>query len=154
MKAFKTIRRPEVTDTSEPLRLTAVCQGCGGSGMTTGLGTKPPWCKCKGSCGPYHAPKGSVTLILFMTPEEKAFRDAARVITNEWVDAKSAGADARWTPSLRRRSEKSPIYKAWRKRFGAALAALEKLEAECPHTGRSMYQPHLCDVCGSCMEAA
>lgn len=90
---------------------------------------------------------GHVTLTEYLTPEQAADRDAARAITNEYLAARDAGSEARWTPSGRRRSTKSAIYKAWERRFKAAEQALDALQANCSHESRGFFSRAHCDRC-------
>jgi hypothetical protein len=70
---------------------------------------RPVWCKCpERKFGPYQAPPGHVTCFVIGTPAEiaamKADDKRGRFIKNEYIDARDAGSDARWTLSGRRRS--------------------------------------------------
>lgn len=130
----------------------AKCVGCGGSGTAKGH-AKPAWCKCKGTPGPFHALPGHAVLFEYMTPPVAADRDAARAITNEYIDARDAGSDARWTDSGRRRSTKTQIYKTWLRRFLAAESALEALQASCAHESRSFFSASHCSRCALMIDA-
>lgn len=125
----------------------AECGGCGKSGATSSTNRRPAWCRCKGVAGPYVAPTGHVTLLVYMTPEQHADLQAARAIKNEYIAARDAGADARWTPSLRGRSKTSAIYRAWSRRMRAGTRALEALQAACAHFDRCLFSPHHCNRC-------
>lgn len=124
----------------------ARCASCGQSGRVDGHST-PAWCKCSGVPGPFHALPGHAVLFTYMTPEQTADRDAARAVTNEYIDARDAGSDARWTDSGKRRPMSSKIYKTWLRRFLAAEAALDALQTACSHSARSFFSHAHCERC-------
>lgn len=141
------------SEASDTVALLAKCVSCGNSGKAALGHAKPAWCGCKGVPGPFHAMPGHAVLFEYMTPEQAADRDAARAITNEYIDARDAGSDARWTEGGRRRSKKSKIYQAWLRRFLAAEAALEALQAACPHESRSFFSHAHCSRCALLIDA-
>lgn len=126
----------------------SVCIGCNQTGEYTS-DVKPRWCRCRGVGGPYHAPKGHVYLFLFMTPEQKADRDATLAIKNEYIDARDALIHARWTDGGRRRSSRARVLVAATSRFRKATRGLDKLQASCSHDERSVYQSNVCARCAA-----
>lgn len=108
---------------------------------------KPEWCRCRGAGGPYHAPKGTIVAFVYMTPEQKDDHDAALAIKNEYLAARDAVSDARWTDSGRRRSATSAVVVEAGRRFRKASRALDKLQASCGHSERSIYQSNVCARC-------
>lgn len=157
MKASKAPRGNGVSTGYKPPVLPAICVGCGQHGVMAGE-IRPIWCKCpERKFGPYQAPPGHVTCFVIGTPAEitamEADDERGRLIKNEYIDARDAGSDARWTPSGRRRSTKSAIYLTWLARFTAACKALDALQAECQHLvryrGCCVRCAHMFDT-GSC----
>lgn len=132
----------------------ARCAGCSRCGKVSGHAT-PSWCRCEKtrSPGPFLALPGHVTVFEYMTPEQRADRDAARAVTNEYIAARDAGADARWTATGRRRSVKTAIYQAWATRIKLATRALSALQASCTHESRSFYSHEHCARCAIMLEA-
>jgi hypothetical protein len=133
--------------------LPATCTGCGRSGLDNG-GHKARWCRCKGNFGPYIAQKGvMVRWDFYNTAEDaaaaEADRAAAKAVVDEYFAARDAGADARWTPALRRRAKSSRIYRAWARRWKVASAALTTLQESCPHEHRAPpWAGRCCERCG------
>ena len=129
----------------------SVCINCQQSGDYT-TDVKPRWCRCHGIGGPYHAPRGTVVVFTYMTPERKAERDAALAIKNEYIATRDALVDARWTDSGRRRSAKARVLVAATKAFRKASRALEALQAVCAHEERSIYQHSACAHCAAVLD--
>lgn len=113
---------------------------------------RPSWCRCKSTGGPYHAPKGVVVAFVYMTREQLADRDEALAIKNEFLRARDAVVDARWTESGRRRSSKVAVLLAATKRFRKAERALDALQSTCSHDERSIYQHNVCERCALVLE--
>lgn len=138
--------------------LPATCVTCGGRGLVSDVhartGRRPRWCRCTGRQIPgYVAQPGVIVRIAYRTAEQAADRDAALAITNHYIAVKDERSDAYYgTPTMRRRSEKSAAVAAGRARFDAACAALDALQAACPHHDRALWAPNVCDRCGAEMD--
>lgn len=139
-------------------RVKMSCQGCGRSGLRAlGSGVRPRWCRCgRASFGPIVAAPGTVVRFTFESESDAAFRDRCRFAGNAERQARDAATSGRWVRSgrgYRRLPETSPKVKALYAAHDATIAALEALQAECPHRDRSMFAPEMCGTCYAHVES-
>lgn len=130
-----------------------LCQGCGRSGMHRFGGNKPRWCRCpkaKRTHGPIVAAPGTVVRLTFESADDAGFRARAAEVIRAWFDARDA-LSSRWVRcgrGWRELPRSSPRRKALELAFRRATRAWDAIQGECPHRGRSLFDPNSCDVCG------
>lgn len=95
--------------------------------------------------GPFVAPPGVIVSYRFETRD--AFRQRCLFAGGAERRARDAVIVARYGGSKRRRAESSKIVRAALAAYRKARRALQALQAQCPHEGRSMHSPIHCDVC-------
>lgn len=139
-------------------RMPALCQGCGAQGpmrsledvKASGIG-KEPWCKCppKKLGGPYVAPPGFVARFTFESKEEHEFRERCRLAGNAERAAKDAmvGRYVKCGRGSRRLPDSHPRVRALLSNWRKAARVLERLQAECSHPERSLFNRIMCGVC-------
>ena len=106
--------------------------------------------------GPIIAAPGTVVMFRFESKDAAAFRERCRLAGNAEHDAKHAYREGRWVRcgrGYRCLPDDSPKVRALIAAHDAAIAALEALQAECPHEGRSPYAREHCDCCYAHVES-
>lgn len=130
----------------------ALCQSCGGSGTyePDRFSAKPSWCTCLDFGGPYIAPPGHVTCYRVESKEDAAFRERCRLAGNAERQARDAAICAKWVRAGKGYRElplSSPKRRTAEFVYRKALRALRRLQRECSHPSRSMFNEQCCDVC-------
>lgn len=134
-----------------------LCQSCNRTGAHAfGDLQKPRFCRCKaGKVGPIVAAPGTIVCFRFGRTDDTAFREQCRLASNAERRARDVcslrfvkiGEDYRELPPM------SPKRQRHEKAYAAAIAALEALQAICPHEDRSHYAPEHCDCCHAHVES-
>lgn len=137
-----------------------LCQSCNRSGLHTfGSVGQPRWCRCrKGTLtfGPIVAAPGTILSWRFEDKADADFREQCRLAGNAEREARDAATSGRWVRcgrGYRRLSDTSPKVVALYAAHDAAIAALEALQAQCPHRDRSPYAREYCDCCYAHVES-
>lgn len=139
-------------------RVKMVCQSCKRAGRQSfGDGSKPRWCRCtKAAHGPIVMAPGVVVMVRFEPSSDAAFRERCRLASNAHREAVETLRSDKWVrcgKGYRELPLDSPTRKKLEASYDSTLAALEALQAECPHRDRSPYQPEYCDCCYAHVES-
>lgn len=141
----------------------AQCATCGGRGKldcdlvrgfrSADFHRRPDWCTCpeKTDGGPFVAPPGVVVAFRYRSPRDpgEGLRDALRAAGNAERAARDALAErfVRAGKGWRELPKTSKRRQSLERAYARAKAALRKLQAECPHPERSLYDPACCGLC-------
>jgi hypothetical protein len=139
------------------LRLPAVCQSCGGSGpLVSGSVAQPVWCSCSGKAkgGPYNAPPGHVTVFIYESKEDAAFREEGRLLGNAFIRAKDdlSSRFVRCGRGYRELPRGNPKREQLERAYAKALRAQAAHQRRCSHPSRSLFNRAFCDVCHAYVE--
>lgn len=135
------------------------CQGCAREGVKTfGSLARPRWCRCSGrGFGPIVAAPGTIVRMIFEGPKDAAFRERCRVlgIAERAARDELSKRYVRCGRGWRELPESSPKRRALYAAHDAAIADLERAQAECPHDpfARSMFDRETCGVCYAHVES-
>ena len=147
---------------TRPIALPAICIKCNKSGLVDigGRDIKPSWCTCPDIGGPYNAPPGFVARWTYEAKDAAAFREACRLASNAEREARDEMLSTFWVGYQRNgRRFVRAVPKANRKRGAAErryankLRALRKLQRQCEHPARSLFDSESCDVCHAHVES-
>ncbi len=131
-------------------QMRTMCQTCQCIGsMQLGACGKPAWCACVKGGGPYVAAPGTIVKITFESHEAAAFREQCRLASNAERGARD-DLSQRWVRCGRGYRELPPWSakcKALARAYALACRALRKLQRQCVHPERSMFNRECCGVC-------